>query len=140
MRNGEEIKTVPVLIPTLCRYEHLKKCISSLSLNSYAKYVDVYIALDFPVMEAHRSGYNKIIEYLCGDFSEFASFTVIKRSRNYGSLDNTYALIDEILERYDKFIFSEDDNEFAPNFLEYMIKTMDYFENDPKILAVTGYS
>lgn len=140
MRNGNERKIMPVLIPTLCRYEHLKKCIGSLALNSYAKFVDVYVALDFPVTEKHRKGYDKITEYLYGNFSEFASFTVIKRKHNYGSLDNTYALIDEILEKYDKFIFTEDDNEFAPNFLEYMFKSMNYFENDPKVLAVTGYS
>lgn len=140
MIRENEMTVMPVLIPTLCRYEHLKKCIESLSLNSYAKYVDVYVAVDYPGEERFREGYIKVNTYLNGDFSEFRSFTVIKREYNLGSLGNTYALIDEVLEKYDNFIFTEDDNEFSTNFLEYMFKTMKYFEKDSSVLAVTGYS
>ena len=50
----------PVLIPTLCRDEHFIRCIESLKRNAWAKYTDIYIALDFPCKESHWDGYNKI--------------------------------------------------------------------------------
>ena len=32
----------PVLIPTLCRYDHLKRCIESLSACTHAEKTDLY--------------------------------------------------------------------------------------------------
>ena len=51
-------------------------------------YTDVYVALDYPSKETHWEGYNKIREYLKGEFPEFASFNVIARETNYGSARN----------------------------------------------------
>ena len=98
-------KCAPVLIPTLCRYEHFKECIESLKKNSYAQYTDIFIALDYPLKDAHKSGYEKICEYLKNDFSEFKSFNVEKRKYNYGctknslvrKIDNGPALIEKWL-------------------------------------------
>ena len=50
----------PVLIPTLCRYEHFKRCIESLSACTGAEHTDVYIGLDYPAKESHRAGYEQI--------------------------------------------------------------------------------
>lgn len=136
-----EIVYAPVLITTLCRYEHFKKCIESLKRNTWACYTDVYIGLDYPLKESHRDGYEKICSYLeHGDFSAFKSFNVIKRERNYGASNNSIELKREVLEPYDRFIAAEDDIFFAANFLEYMDKCLDYFENDKSIVGINGYS
>lgn len=130
----------PVLIPTLCRDEHLIRCIESLKRNTWAKYTDVYVAVDYPLNEKHWEGYRRVCAYLDGDFPEFASFHVIKRQENYGSSRNMGQLRAEILEKYDRFIRTDDDVEFSPNFLEYMDKTLMYFEDDDDVVAVTGYT
>lgn len=130
----------PILIPTLCRYEHFVKCIESLKKNTWAKYTDVYIGLDYPSKDSHWDGYNKICEYLQGDFSEFASFNVIKRTENYGSGRNMREMRADILQRYDRFIRTDDDIEFSQNFLEYMDKCLEHYENDDSVIAVSGYS
>ena len=45
----QEIKEfAPVLIPTLNRYEHFKRCLESLERCTWAEKTDVYVALDFP--------------------------------------------------------------------------------------------
>lgn len=130
----------PIIIPTLCRDKHFIKCVESLKKNSYAIYTDVYIALDFPAKEEHQSGYEKICKYLEGDFSEFRNFYVFKREKNLGPGRNMKEMYDVILQKYDRFIRSDDDAEFSPNFLEYMDKCLEYFQDDEKILCVTGYS
>lgn len=130
----------PILIPTLCRDEHLIRCIESLKKNSWAKYTDIYVALDYPTKESHWQGYNKIKKYLQGEFSEFASFNVIVREENYGSARNMSEMRSDILEKYDRFIRTDDDCEFSSNFIEYMDKCLDRYELDEDVMAVTGYS
>ena len=130
----------PILIPTLCRDEHFIRCIESLKKNSWAEYTDVYVALDFPAKESHWDGYKKICTYLEGDFSEFSKFVVVKREENYGSFKNMISLREQILKKYDRYIRTDDDIEFSPNFLEYMDKCLEYYEDDENVIAVTGYS
>lgn len=130
----------PVLIPTLCREQHLIRCVESLRKNTWARYTDVYVAVDYPKSESHRVGYEKICDYLAGDFPEFASLHVIKRPENYGSVRNMQALREDIEKKYDRYIRTDDDVEFSPNFLEYMDKTLMQYEDDEDVIAVTGYS
>ena len=130
----------PVLIPTLCRYDHFVRCIESLKKNTWALYTDIYVALDYPANESHWEGYNKICEYLDGSFDEFANFYVIKRPYNYGAEKNVADLRKIILEKYDRFIRTDDDCEFSINFLEYMNKSLEKYKDDENVLGVTGYS
>lgn len=134
------MKYAPILIPTLCRYEHFVRCIESLKKNSWAKYTDIFIALDYPAKESHFDGYNKICEYLKGDFLDFASFNIIKRPYNFGVEENMKQLMGIALEKYDRFIRTDDDAEFSPNFIEYMDKCLDYYEDDKDVVAINGYS
>ena len=134
-------KYAPIYIPTLCRDEHFIKGLESLKKNGWAKYTDVYIALDYPAKESHWEGYRKICDYLeNGDFSVFANFYVKKREQNIGSLPNIDSMRDELMEKYDCWIMAEDDIEFSPDFLEYMNKCLDLYENDPDVFAINGYT
>lgn len=132
-------KFAPVLIPTLNRYAHFKHCIESLSKCTHSDKVELIIALDYPLNEAHWEGYKKIEEYL-SQIKGFKSVSIIKRQKNYGAQKNAVNLIEIVLEKYDRMIFSEDDNEFAPNFLDYINKGLDKFENDPNVVAICGYN
>lgn len=130
----------PVIIPTLCRAEKFKNCIESLKKNPYAKYTELYISLDYPPSEKYRKGYQEIKQYLEAGIGGFANVIVLEQSINQGSYKNYQILRKKVYEKYDCYIFSEDDNVFSPNFLEYMDKCLAEFEKDEKILAVTGYS
>lgn len=135
------MKYAPIIIPTLCRFTHFKRLIESLKRNSWAKYTDVYVGVDFPPSERYRHGWEQICDYVDnGRFDEFASFNVIKHQKNLGAGENGSALYKLISERYDRYIFSEDDNEFAPNFLEYMDRCLDAFEDDKNVIMVCGFS
>ncbi len=137
----ENVKYAPVIIPTLCRYEHFRMCIESLKKNPWAKYTDMYIGLDYPAKEEHWDGYNKICEYLdTGDFSVFKSFSVTRREKNYGPAGNFNPLLKNVMEKFDRWIYVEDDLEFSPNFLEYIDKCLTEYEDDDNIIAVNGYS
>lgn len=131
----------PIYIPTLCRSEHFKKCIESLKINTWAKYTDVYIALDYPSSEKYGEGYEKICEYLNeNDFSCFNSFNIVKREKNYGAGLNSRKMREFISGKYDRWIYAEDDIVFSPIFLEYMDKALEKYENDESVIGINGYS
>lgn len=139
----------PVAIPTLCRFEHFKACIESLSRCTWAEHTEVFVGLDYPAKESHWEGYRKINDYLdhAGDMG-FKKLHVIKRDPNYGldyvkrdpnQIGNTAALVKEIAQSFSCYIYSEDDNVFSPNFLEYIDKGLEKFKDDDKVVAVVGY-
>lgn len=129
----------PVLIPTLNRFDHFKKCVDSLSKCIHSENTDLYIALDYPLKDAHWEGY-KQIEAFIPTIKAFKTVNVIKREENYGGLKNFIEANKIVFEKYDRLIFSEDDNEFSPNFLDYINKGLNKFELDPNVFAICGYN
>lgn len=127
----------PVTIPTLCRYEHFKRCIDSLKKCTGAEYTDVYIGIDYPSKESHWDGYNKICEYV-NELDGFNKLVVFKREKNFGAKKNMVALRNYVRDLYDRCIVSEDDNEFAPNFLEYMNECLTRFKDNQDVIRVCG--
>ena len=128
----------PVLISTLNRYEHFKRCVESLAKCTHADKTELYIALDYPVNESHWDGYKKIKAFL-PKIRGCKKLIIIKRNENLGPRKNILEARKEIFRRYDRIILSEDDNEFSPNFLDYINKGLDKFEKDENVLAVCGY-
>lgn len=129
----------PVLIPTLNRYVHFKRCVESLSRCTYADQTELYIALDYPLNETHWEGYNKICDYI-KEIKGFKDVIITKRDNNFGVRDNTRDVRKTIFEKYDRMIMSEDDNEFSPNFLAFVNWGLEKYKDDDRIFAVCGYN
>ena len=129
----------PVRITTLCRFEHFKRCIESLAQCSGADQTELYIGLDYPKEVSHWYGYNQILEYV-ETIHGFKAVHIIKRAENFGQQKNNKDLRERICQRYDRYITTEDDNEFSPNFLLYMNQCLEKFKDDPRVFAICGYS
>lgn len=129
----------PVLIPTLCRFEHFKRCVQSLSACTHSDKTVLYIALDYPLKDEHWAGYNKIQSFI-NEIQGFKEVIVFKREKNLGPALNARTAKNVIIEKYEAFIFSEDDNEFSPNFLDYMNKCLNLYKDDALIYSVCGYN
>lgn len=140
------VKTyAPVIIPTLNRYEHFRQCLESLEKCTGAENTDVYIGLDYPPAEKYVEGWKKIDEYLKEKeaTNSFRMLIVIRHNTNCGIgclHSNVNRLKAIIKEKYDCYIFSEDDNIFSPNFLEYINKGLKKYEKDNRVVAICGYS
>ena len=135
-----EIKTyAPVVIPTLCRYDTFVRCVDSLSKCTGADQTELFIGIDYPAKEDHWDGYRKICLYV-ENLHGFKALHVYKRERNFGQKMNTRSLLEEVKSRFDRFIISEDDNEFAPNFLEYVNKGLEKYKDDPDVIAICGFN
>ena len=143
-----EIKIyAPVLITTLNRYEHFKRCLESLEKCSGADKTDVYVALDYPPSDKYVEGWKKIDEYLHRKEVDngFQHLNVIRRDHNYGIsefVSSNYGrlLYDEIYDKYEAFISTEDDNIFSPNFLEYINQGLEAYKDDENCVGVCGHN
>ncbi len=140
MEANSEIKALaPVLITTLCRYNLFRRCVESLSQCKNANNTDLFIALDYPLNESHYAGYQMISNYL-DTIAGFRNITVIRRSINYGPHKNETDAMNIVLMRYKKVIFSEDDNQFSPNFLDFINNGLVKYKDNQSIFAVCGYN
>jgi hypothetical protein len=129
----------PVLIPTLNRHVHFKRCVESLSKCTHAEKTDLFIALDYPLTETHWEGYEKIKAYI-PRIKGFKSVQIIERQKNFGARENVQDARKMIFETYDRMIFSEDDNEFSPNFLDYINKGLDKYQSHQSVYSICGYN
>lgn len=133
----------PVVIPTLCRYDHFKKCLESLMNCTHAEKTDVYVAVDYPSKESHWEGYTQIIDYLesIAHKHGFKSLNVLRRNRNYGigNNGNFISLCNYVFSFSDSLIATEDDNIFSPAFLDFINKCLIKFKEDLSVIAIDGY-
>lgn len=129
----------PIVIPTLNRFEHLKNCVESLKNNKYADKTDLIVALDYPPAENYEEGWKLISGYL-DSLSGFKQVIVVKREKNLGAIENIKSILGYVCEKYETFIFTEDDNIFAKCFLDYANKGLEKFKDDKSIESISGYS
>ena len=127
----------PVKIPTLCRYEHFKRCVESLSRCTGADQTELYIGLDYPANKSHVEGWKKISEYV-DTITGFKEIHVFRRTCNWGAVKNMSDLTLHIQEKFNRMIYTEDDNEFAPNFLEYMNEGLEKYKDNNDVLRICG--
>jgi len=128
----------PVIIPTLCRFEHFKRCVESLACNTHADKTELVIGLDYPPSEKYRDGYEKIKEFI-PDIKGFGKVTFFCHKTNLGAVKNWKYCENYCFEHYDAFIGTEDDNEFSPCFLDFMNKALEKYAFDDKIESIGGW-
>lgn len=68
----------------------------------------------------------------------FGKVTVFEHNNNLGPVGNSEYLLKYVLDKYDAYIYSEDDNVFSPCFLDYMDKCLEKYRDDQEILLVCG--
>ncbi len=129
----------PIIIPTLNRFSHFKACVESLAHCTHAAETELIIGLDFPPAEKYAEGWKKIKEYI-PQIKGFKNVEVLERNENFGSSKNSRDLQDYALTRYDAYIYTEDDNVFSPNFLDFINKGLEKYKDDENVIAVCGYS
>ena len=129
----------PVLIPTLNRFGHFWECVESLANCTHADKTELVIGLDYPPSEKYVEGY-RLIKNFIPSIQGFAKVTVFEHQENLGPCGNWNFLVRYCESNYDAYIGTEDDNIFAPAFLDYMNKALKLYYNDENILTVGGYN
>ena len=128
----------PVLIPTLNRYEHFKRCVESLAKCTHADKTELVIGLDYPPAEKYVEGWKRICDYI-PQVGGFRKVTILDCKENLGATENFKRLHEYAASNYDRYILTEDDNEFSPCFLDFMNKGLEVYKDDSRIFTISGY-
>lgn len=134
-----DMKYYPIVIPTMNRVSHLQRLLESLQKNKLAQYTEVYISVDYPPFEKYFSGYHEMCAFLKEEICGFGGVHVFYQEKNLGPSANAEFLFNVVKQKYDAYIYSEDDNIFSPNFLEYMDVCLEKYRSDESVVAVSGY-
>lgn len=132
-------KYAPILIPTLNRYEHFKRCVNSLKECDYSSHSDLFIALDYPLKDSHWDGYDKIVRFV-DEIEGFNTVNIIRREVNFGANKNGSEALNFIFNKYETLIFSEDDNVFSKDFLRFTNRSLEVYKDDFSVFSVCGYN
>ncbi len=130
----------PVMIITCNRDQHLARCIASLAKNGYASETELFISVDYPPEDRYVDGWNRVCRLLERPIEGFKKVNIYLQEKNLGPLGNEDFLFRKVFALYDRVITSEDDNEFAPNFIEYIDKGLMLYEKNQRVFGICGYA
>ena len=128
----------PVLICTLNRHVHFKRCVESLAACTHADKTDLYIGLEYPSKDDHWEGYRIIKAYL-DTIKGFKTVNITVREKNFGVYDNWMGMEKYVYEQHDRIIISEDDNIFSTDFLNFVNKGLEKYKDRNDIFSISGY-
>lgn len=138
--NNNKIKQfAPIVLFTYVRLEHTKKTIEALRNNIYAKDSELYIYSDGAKNTEAENKVNELREYL-KTVDGFKKIKIIEREKNWGLAKNIIDGITNIINEHGKIIVVEDDIITSKFFLKYMNDALVVYENEKKVIAISGYN
>lgn len=137
--NGGIMKP-PVVVLGYSRANTLVLSLGSLSRCYDFEGRDIFLFLDAPYKEEHRSDTDKVYETALRLKKDFLpQLKIIKRERNYGVPGNLLSAVTEVVNKYGSVIFFEDDVLVSRTFLRYMDGALSAYRTDKRIWGVNGY-
>jgi hypothetical protein len=128
--------TAPVGLSVYRRIDHFRRTVEALGRNTLAPASPLYIFSDAPA-PGDEAPVQAVRDY-ARTITGFKSVEIIERQSNSRVLNNRGG-IKQLLERYGRLIFLEEDVETAPGFLNFMNTALERYRDDTRILSVTGY-
>ncbi len=129
----------PIIIFCYSRKDSLELTINYLNKNFFAKNSNIFIFSDYARKEKDIESIKDIRKYL-NTIDGFKSITIIERNENYGLAKNIIEGVSDIINKYGKAKVLEDDLITSDNFLSYMNQALDFYKDDERIFAISGYT
>lgn len=133
------MKLAPIILFTHKRIDSLKTSLVSLAACDLAAASDLIVYSDGPRNGAEDEKIKMVRNYL-HSAAGFKSVTVIERAENLGVDYNLIGGLTEIAKTYEKFIVIEDDLIFAPNFLVFLNKALDFYQHHSQVLNISAFA
>ena len=97
------------------------------------------IISDAPARDIDKEKVDVVRKYLL-TISGFKSLEIIEQPVNLGVDFNIINGIEELSKRFERFIIIEEDIVVAPDFLNYINQALNFYEHNPLILCISGFS
>lgn len=129
----------PVAVFTYNRPEHTNRALDALSKCRDIDACEFYFFSDGPRIdsagqdvEATRSVLRK--------WEKLLEAKIIKQQSNIGLAKSIVAGVSDLCEHYGRVIVVEDDLIVSPDFLHFMIHSLDHYKDEPRVMQVGGFT
>ena len=129
----------PVILFVYNRLSESIRMIEALQQNILAKESVVYIYSDGAKNLLVEEKVRQVREFV-KTIDGFKEIIIIESPINKGLANSIIEGVSSVLRKHGKAIVLEDDLITSPNFLSFMNQSLDYYEQDKRIISVTGYT
>ena len=131
----------PIVLFVYNRPQHTLKTLEALMQNELAEKSELFIFCDGPKADATKQDQERInkVRDLVKKKNWCKKVTIRESHVNKGLADSIVAGVTEIVNTYGKIIVLEDDIVTARGFLRYMNKALDLYENEPRVMQISGF-
>ncbi len=132
----------PIVLFVYNRPTHTRRTLEALKQNDLAKESELFVFADGPKKTATEQDLKNIAatRAVVREQNWCGKVNVIERESNQGLAANITSGVSTIVNKYGRVIVLEDDIVTAPSFLTYMNRSLDLYEQDPKVMHIAGYS
>ena len=131
-------KIAPICLFVYDRLDHTRQTVEALKQNFLAQESDLVIYSD-----AAKSKYNfhKVegVRQYIREIEGFKSICIVEREMNFGLAKSIIDGVTKIVNNSGRVLVLEDDIVTSPYFLKFMNEALIYYQNDEKIISVTGH-
>jgi len=128
----------PIVLFVYNRPWHTQQTVEALLENTEAADSDLIVFSDGPKNESVQKGVSDVREYI-ESLVGFRSVKIVERKKNFGLARSIISGVSEVVNSYGRIIVLEDDLVTSPYFLHYMNDALDRYENEEKVMQVSGY-
>lgn len=129
----------PILLFTYNRLYETKQTVEALQKNYLAAESKLFIFSDGAKDFVGAQKVHEVRNYL-RQINGFENIEIIESEENMGLANSILSGVNEIINRYGKVIVLEDDLVTSANFLDFMNQSLEYYENSPKVMSISGYT
>lgn len=134
---GKEL--APIALFTYNRPEYTYRLLNSLINNHLAANSQLYIFVDGPRTKSDEILRDKVLE-IVNSIRGFAKKKVIIAETNRGLAASVIDGVNYVLLEHSKVIVLEDDLLLSQDFLDFMNRGLNYYEDQQKVLSICGFT
>ena len=128
----------PIAVFTYRRPDHTRILLESLSKCKRLDECRVTLFCDGPANPEHAPEVERVRRIIHG-WAEANGANVVEHNKNLGLAHSIVAGVTMLCRKYGRVIVVEDDLILHPQFLNFMIESLDHYQDDDRVAQVAGY-
>lgn len=129
----------PIALFVYNRLDHTRRTVEALRRNHLAGQSDLFIFADAAKAESGAAAVAAVGKFI-RSIDGFRSVTISERDRNLGLSNSIIGGVTQLCRERGRIIVLEDDLLTAPDFLSFLNRGLDCYENVPQVFSVTGFN
>lgn len=138
MNREMKMKLAPIALFTYNRPWHTRQTVEALCRNIHADKSELFIFSDGPKTDADAGAVSEVRQYI-RRVSGFKQVEILEQERNLGLAQSIIDGVTGLVRQHGRVIVVEDDIVTSPYFLQFINEALERYENDDRVMHVSGY-